>query len=188
METMLQTKVNEHAQQDWLAKVYPRSTKSKEQLIQLDKYNVSSYVFIDCCGWHYQSLWPNLNIFGVETLQTAKDYKLERSKFQGLVNDQDYNNIKWPSINAVNCAVIFDYSPILKYKTVEDIVAIIASAAKKYQPQIVVFNSFTILIDDSRFVDRFINLSQLLIPGFVVTSFLYNETAIEISYKKISNI
>ena len=184
METRLQTKVTDQNRFDFFKAVYPQLNKPKNHLIQLNKYNVSSYVLADCCGWYYKTLWPDLIIFGLETLNSIKEYKLEKSKFQGIIDSRDYSNIKWPNINTSDCALIFDHSVILKYRTVEDIVNIITTASEKYQPKVIVFNSLTMFIDDSRFGDRFVNLSKILIPGFVVTAVSYQETNLTMEFKR----
>lgn len=184
METRLQTKVTDQNRIDFLKSVYLPLTKSKDQLIQLNKFVVSSYVLADCCGWYYKTLWPDLTIFGLETLNSIKEYKLERSKFQGIIDSRDYSNIKWPNINASNCALIFDHSVILKYRTVKDIVNVISAAAEKYQPKIIVFRSLTMFIDDPRLGDRFVELSKILIPGFIVTAVLYHGTNLTMEFKR----
>lgn len=184
METRLQTKVTDQNRLDFYKTVYPQLTKSKDQLIQLNRHNVSSYVFADCCGWHYKTLWPDLTIFGLETLNSIKEYKLERSKFQGIIDSRDYSNIKWPNVNAFDCALIFDHSGILKYRTIEDIINVISSAAEKYQPKIIVFRSLTMFIDDPRLTDRFVELSKILIPGFVVTAVSYYEINLAMEFKR----
>ena len=184
METRLQTKVTDQNRIDFLKTAYLPLTKSKDQLIQLNKYDISSYVLADCCGWYYKTLWPDLTIFGLETLNSIKEYKFERSKFQGIIDSRNYANIKWPNINVSNCALIFDHSVLLKYRTVEDIVHIILAAAKKYQPKIIVFRSLTMFIDDPRLNDRITELSKILIPEFVVTAVSYNETNLTMEFKR----
>jgi len=184
MEIKLQTKVTDQNSQDFFKNVYPHLNNSKDQLIQLNDYNVSTFVLVDCCGWHYKSIWQELSIIGLETLSTLKEYKLDRQKFQGIIDNRDHTNIKWPAIDVNNCALIFDRSVLLKYRTVDNIVNVITDAAEKYYPAHIVLNAATLFIDDSRFGDRVTALSKLIIPGYVVTSFVYSITNIKISFKK----
>lgn len=184
MEEKLQTKVTTQNRQEYLNSVYPQLSKSKEELIQLNEYNVSSFVLADCCGWYYKTLWPDLKIIGLESFYSVKEYKLERDKVQGIIDNRDYANIKWPTISVNDCALIFDYSVILKYRTVDDIIKVILSAVNKYQPKVIVFRSFVLFIDDPRIVERFELLSKFLIPGYVITNFMYDTKNLKISYSK----
>lgn len=184
MEIKSQTRVTEQNQKEFFANVYPQTTKSKSDLIQLDNYKVDSFIMADCCGWHYKTFWPDLTIIGLETLNTIKEYKLDRSRFQGMIDSRDYYNIKWPTVSANNSALVFDHSVILKYRTVDNVVDVITDAAETYQPQIIIFEASTLFIDDLRFDDRITSLSKILVPGYVVTSFVYDTMTLKISYKK----
>lgn len=184
MEIKLQTKVTDQNRQAFLNHVYPHLTKTKEGLVQLNEYDVSSFVLADCCGWHYRALWPDLNIIGLETLYGIKEYNLERSKFQGIIDNRDYYNIIWPSLSVAGHALVFDHSSILKYRTIDGIIDVISSAVEKYQPTIIVFRALTLFIDDPRLGDRLVSLSSLLIPGYIVTKFMYDTKNVSITYKR----
>jgi hypothetical protein len=186
MEIKLQTTVTDQNRHDFLKKVYPQLGQAKNQLIQLDQIDATTFIMADCCGWHYKSLWPDRSILGLETYYSIKNFKLDQSYVQGIIDDRDYSSIKWPNLIADNCALIFDRSPVLKYRNVNDIVDVMSTAAQHYNPKCIVFNFSTLFIDDSRLIDRIHSLSTLLIPGYIVIEFVYTTTNITIKFKKIS--
>jgi hypothetical protein len=181
---MPQTAVNDHNRQDFFKKIYPHLKKSKQQLIQLDEFSSSSYVLINCCGWHYKNLWPELNIIGLETLTAAKDFLFDRSMFQGLIDDRDFYKIIWPKVKTNNSVLVFDYSPLLKYRTIDGIVNIVSSAALLYQSTTVVLQLSTVFVDDTRMTDRITNFLNLIIPNYTITTFEYHTQNLKIVYKK----
>jgi len=184
MELKLQSKVSEHNRQEFYNTVYPHASTPASELIQLDKLNASTYVIADSCGWYYKTVWPDANVISLETLSAIKEYKLERFKFQGMIDNRDHTNIKWPTIDVADCALIFDRCPILKYRTVTDIVNVISGAATKYNPKSIIFNASATFIDDPRLTDRISVLASMLIPGYVVINFSYDTVTVKISYKK----
>lgn len=184
MESKKQTTVTDKNRKDFFQILYWQSTLPKAQLVQLDEYKVSNFVMVDCCSWHYKTLWPTHNVIGLETLNTIKNFKLDKTKFQAIVDDRNYADIKWPSVDVNDCALIFDHSPILKYKTLDDIASMILSASMKYKAKVIVIRSNTAFLDDCRFVDRFSSLAKLTVPNYVVTKFLYDVHSLRIDFRK----
>lgn len=184
MESRLQTGPTDQNREDFFKKAYPQCTKPKSELVQLHEYKVSSFILADCCGWRYKELWPDLNILGLETLYCIKDYNLEQDKYQGIIDNRDYANIKWPSVKTNNCALIFDQSAVMKYRTVDNLIDVLSTASLKYQPSVIVFRSITLFIDDSRLGNRFENLSKINIPNYVVTDFVFHNLNLSITFKK----
>jgi hypothetical protein len=181
---MLQTAVNDHNRQDFLKQTFPHLKKSRQQLIQIDNFSASSFVLVNCCGWHYKNLWPELNIIGLETLTSVKNFLFDRSMFQGLIDDRDFYKIKWPNIKIYNSVLIFDYSPLLKYRTIDNIVDIVSSAALLYQSTEVVIRLSTVFVDDPRLTDRITNFLNLIIPNYTIINFEYDTQNLKIVYKK----
>lgn len=188
MEPKLQTTVSDQNRHDFLKGVYPQLTQSKNQLVPLDQISATSFIMADCCGWHYKSLWPDRTIIGLETFHSIKNFKLDPLKFQAVIDDRDYADIKWPNLEVEDCALIFDQSPVLKYRNVNSIVDVMSTAAKQYSAKCIVFNFSTLFIDDSRLDDRINSLSKLLVPDYIVTEFLYTVTNITIKFKKIQHL
>lgn len=189
MEQKTQIKLTDTNRQDLYRIAYPHLNKSKADLVQLDQYNASLFILADCCGWYYKQHWPNKNIIGLETLSSIQAFEIPRSNFQGIIDNQDRNNVRWPSVKLDgDCALVFDYSIMLKYHSVPNIVDIVSTAANKYNANIIVIRAATMLIDDCRLVDRFFTLCKLQIPNYIVTDFAYDHLNIKISYKKKINV
>ena len=107
MDITLQTKVTDSNRSQFYNHVYCQQFESKSQLINLEMIS-SDCVVIDCCGWHYQNLFPNKNIVILETVKTALQFKIDRSKFSKLINDQQDHVIKWPDLEVIDAALVFD--------------------------------------------------------------------------------
>ena len=181
---MLQTAVNDQNRQDFFKQTFPHLTKSKQQLIQLDEFSASSFVLVNCCGWHYKNLWPEFNIVGLETLSAAKNFLFDRSMFQGLIDDRDFYKIVWPKIDADNSVLIFDHSPLLKYRTTAGIADVVSSAALLYQSTTVVVQLSTVFVDDTRLKDRITNFLSLTVPGYTIIKFEYDPQNLKVVYRK----
>lgn len=184
MEPKLQTKVTDQNRFGLHSNVYNRTTKTKDQLIQLDNFNSTNFIIVDSGAQQYRQFWPNVNIVELEALNTIKSFNATPANKCKLLDDRVYNDIKWPTVNVLDCALIFDYSTFLKYRTVSDIVNLISFAANKYNANDIVFRSLTMFVDDARLTDRFENLSQLMINGYIVTEFNYNVKHLTVSYRK----
>ena len=125
----------------------------------------------------------------LETLSTAKQFKLGQKQFDFLIDNQIYNNLTWPKINTNNCAVIFDQSPLLKYLTVAEITASLEKLADRYCPNTVLLQSSLFFIDDNRLGDRFYNLKDIQIKNYVVEKFYYDTTTAKLTMQfKIKKI
>lgn len=180
-----QTKVTADNRQEFFNQVYGQRRQFNDALIDLDQYDVDGFVIVDCCSWEYKQLYPNSNIIGLETGSAITEYALDQSLYQGVIDNEDFYNIKWPHVCAIDkSALIFDYSPMLKYRTTDNIVKLMSDAAETYQSKFIVMRTNVAMIDDSRLGDRLTNLSKLLIPNYVVTEFLYNTLSLKISYKR----
>ena len=70
--------------------------------------------------------------------------------------------------------MIFDRSPILKYRTVSDLIDVFSNTVKKYQASQLLVQLHTTFIDDPRLVDRFYNFSKICIAEFTIKEFVYN--------------
>lgn len=183
---MEQTKVTEANRAAFYKTLYPQQLDCQEKLIQLTHQTIGQYIVIDSCSWHYKACWPNANIIGLECLSTALEFKLQTHQFDKLIDTRQPDNIAWPNLNTNNPALIFDRSPILKYKTVSEIVNIVVSAADKYQANAVFLNIQSVFVDDIRLTDRFNNLINLQLPNFIVKKFYYDENIYAVYDKKVA--
>jgi hypothetical protein len=173
MEIKLQTKVNDNNRVQFYQTVYKQQFDTKQQLVDLDMFS-NDCVLIDCCGWHYQQVFPNKKIIKLETLPAVLQFKLNQDQFDKLIDNQIDHHIRWPTLMVSNPALIFDRSPILKYRSINDLVNILNDVVDHYKANDLVINLETVFIDDPRFVDRFANLANISILNFTVRKFLYS--------------
>lgn len=173
MDINLQTKVNHDNRKQFYQQMYPHQFDSKSTLVNLDKFN-NDCVLIDCCGWHYRDLFANKKIISLETVKSALQFKFDRSKFDKLIDDQKDTYIGWPGLSVKNPVLIFDRSPILKYRSIDNLINLLTSAVEKYNASELVVNLNLIFVDDHRLQDRFYNLASISIRNFTVREFVYN--------------
>jgi hypothetical protein len=186
METILQTKVTTENQNEFYKSLY----HVDKNLVALPTICADQYVLVDCDGRQYCAQYPNLNITVLTTITTAKQFRLPRNQFDYLIDNQIFNSIKWPTLSIKNkCAVIFDYSPLIKYLTVPEIVTILETIANQYRPGVILIRSLLFFIDDDRMSDRFYNLINIKVDNYVVEKFCYDATSGEFLVQfKIKNV
>jgi len=181
MDIKQKTKVNEQNLNSFFQNMYHHQFNNKEQLVDLNSINDSTVIAVDCCGWHYKKIFPNKSIVAVETIKTVKQFNLDKTYFDRLIDNQTDCRLGWPSIPPGNCAVIFDRSPLLKYQTLDQISNILIKAADKYLPGTIVLEQSLKFIDDIRLVDRFDNLAKLAVDGYIVKKFNYDTDLMHLS-------
>jgi hypothetical protein len=183
MDIKHQTKVTEQNLNSFFQKLYHHQTNNKEQLVDLDALNEPTAIVVDCCGWHYKKLFPTKSVIAVETINTVRQFNLDKTYFDRLIDNQSDLRLGWPSIPTGNCAVIFDRSPLLKYQTLEQISNVLDKVANKYVPDTVILEQSLIFIDDVRSLDRFYNIAKIEIAGYVVTKFIYDTDAMHLAIR-----
>jgi len=172
MDITLQTKVNDINRSQFYQQVYHHQSDAKHSLVNLDMFT-NDCILVDCCGWYYRSLFPTKTIICLETIKTALQFRLGRSNFDKLIDNQKDSYIGWPELDVVNPVLIFDRSPMLKYQTVNDLINLLSNAVKKYNASQLIVNLDTLFIDDNRLQDRFYSLAAITIPNFTVSEVLY---------------
>jgi hypothetical protein len=176
METKIQTQVTDQNRVAFYQQQYIHQTETKAQLINLDQLPTKTIILVDCCGWHYKSLFFNADVICFETFNTIKNFKLDKMYFDKIIDNQSDSHIGWPTLQLEkleNCAIIFDRSSILKYFTIEKISSTLNTVTSKYQPLIVVLRQSTMFIDGPRLLDRFYELSKLSVDGYIVKTVEY---------------
>lgn len=191
MDTKQQTKVTDQNKINFFHTVYHHQSNDKNDLVDLESIDQPTIILIDCCGWHYKKMFPQKSIIGFETIKTVKDFELDRTYFDRLIDNQADNRIGWPSVTATKCAVVFDRSPLLKYLTLQQISNILDKISNKYMPDTIVLEQSLIFIDDARLVDRFYTVTSLAIDNYIVNQFNYNTDKMHLSVrfqKKINTL
>jgi hypothetical protein len=174
MEPKLQTAPNDQNRMVFYQQVYHHQTLTKDQLINLDHLTESNVIMIDCCGWHYKNIFPEKNIVGLEAFSAFRNFRLDKTYFDKLFDDQNNSKLTWPNCQLNNCAVVFDRSTVLKYCSLEKISKVLSDVVAKYEPSTVMLKQSLTFTDDIRTVDRFYHISQLLILDYFVKTFEYN--------------
>jgi len=171
-----QTKITDENRKDFYTFAYQMQTDQTEDLINLSGLT-DPVIIIDCCGWHYQNFYPKKHIISIETIQTCLNYKLDPTKFDKLVDDRDIGNIKWPNLDIRDSTVIFDRSPILKYRSIKEINHMLEAVGQQYQAESMVVRGFLLFVDDARLSeDRFYNFQSINVSNFIIIKFLYDTT------------
>lgn len=184
MQNMKQTQVNDHNRLDFYRHVYPMQQDQAQSLINIT--NESSVIAVDCCGWHYASVFDK-PIIMLETLSSAKNYQLLPTQWTKLIDDRGENLI-WPKLSGMTDPVmILDRSPILKYRTISAIMALLHDMCQCYRPVKIVIRGSLMFVDDSRLIDRFQSWTELVtLPHYIVMRFCYDTDLMsyEISLKR----
>jgi hypothetical protein len=191
MDTKQQTKVTNQNKINFFQTVYHHQSADKNDLVDLESIDQPTIILIDCCGWYYKKMFPQKSIIGFETVKTVKDFELDQTYFDRLIDNQADNRIGWPSLTASKCAVVFDRSPLLKYLTLQQISNILDKISNKYMPDTIVLEQSLIFIDDARLVDRFYTVASLAIDNYIVNQFNYNTDKMHLSVrfqKKINTL
>lgn len=184
MEKKLQTKVTLENQKEFYQSLY----KTDRPLINLKEIVADQYLLVDCHGQQYCKNYPDLNIITLETITTAKQFNFTKDQFDYLIDNQVFNKLSWPKISTKNCVVIFDYSPLLKYLTVTEIINELETVSERYSPNTMLLQSSLFFIDDDRLTDRFYNLANIQIKNYVVEKFYYDTCNTELIIQfKIKN-
>ena len=181
MEEKLQTKVTLQNQKDFYQSLY----STDRPLIDLKKIVADQYLLVDCRGQQYCKNYPDLDIITLETITTAKQFNFTKDQFDYLIDNRVFNKLRWPKISTENCVVIFDYSPLLKYLTVAEIINELETVSEQYSPNTILLQSSLIFIDDNRLTDRFYNLVDIQIKNYMVEKFYYdtNNTELMIQFE-----
>lgn len=169
-----QTQVTDQNRDQFYKQVYPQQFGSKQQLINLNQFDTKNVVAIDCCGWHYRDLFFEKTVLSIDPIKTALEFKLPKNKIYKLIDNRHDNDLIWPVFDAGDCTVLFDRSPILKYKTLSQLKSIFDTVMQTYNPRFLIVRLNTVFIDSNRLTDRFYELSSITVKNSVVKEFHYN--------------
>lgn len=144
-----------------------------QSLIDISRES-SDVVAIDCCGWHYARIFDRPVIM-LETVSSARNYQLSPAQWTKLIDDRT-DSLVWPKLSGViDPVIILDRSPILKYRTMPEIMALLHDICQSYRPAKIVVCGSLLFVDDSRLIDRFQSWSSLAtLPDYVVAKFCYD--------------
>jgi len=181
MDQRKQTAVTDSNREEFYNTLFPVVSMTKNQMIDIS--DLENPVLIDCAGKFYKQEFST-QILVVETLQTAKEFCLERTDFDFLVKDDD--NIRWPSKMPKNSDIVFDDSRLTKYKTLNQLQDLLQNLINQCRPNSIHFRIHLHHIDDDRLCDRFYNISLLKFNNYVVLKFLYDtkKNIFELSLKR----
>lgn len=171
MEPKTQTKVTDNNRQDFHNYVYSH----RLELINLSTILAENFVVVDAHrGQQYREQFPQACITVLETLDNAKQFRLQKNQFDYLIDSRNHNQISWPKMPRDNSVVILDQVLMLKYLTVQEIRDTLENMCSRYDPCRVIFRSFIWFIDDNRLQERLDQLCMIRLKNYVVKKFLYN--------------
>jgi hypothetical protein len=172
MENKKQTQVTDQNRKDFQAALHQHAGT-----FDISTLAEQTIIAVDCQGHKYQLLHPSKSVLALETMSNVLDFRIPKDQFYKFVDDRQYNKLGWPKVDVKDCAVLFDCSPILKYRTVEEISLILDEVSNRYLPTTIVVNLNLMHVDDNRLADRFYNMAKLRLSLYVVQEFSYNANA-----------
>lgn len=174
MESKKQTKVINSNRADFYRQVTSHQIRSVSELVDVTALGSNQIIIIDSCGWHYKTCFPQQSIIALENIKTVLEYQLPRDKFDKLFDGITDNDPCWPKLHIDSPSVVFDNAPILKYKTLPDLMNILQSVADAYKPVILVVQHNLTLVDDYRLTDRLHNIASIKLNGYIIEKFYYD--------------
>jgi hypothetical protein len=180
----METRVAEDNREDFYLTLY----RTNRELLDLDQLPGSQYIVIDSNGIAYRKKYPEKNIILLESISTAKQFKLSRQCFDKLFDNQIYNRITWPSLDTDDHVVVIDQAPIFKYLTITETVDTLNNIGNRYRPKQILFNVNPMFIDDDRTGDRFNNICKISIDDYMIEQFIYDPVCNQLTIKWKSKI
>lgn len=181
---MQQTAITNNNRKLFHKSFFKQLNQEVEELINIENYQ--NLILIDSAGWHYENSF-NKKLTKLETILTAKNFKLDQTKFDALIDDRNRDNLIWPNVNLLDSVLVFDRSQVLKYRTIEQLNVILKQAVDQYCPIKIILRLNLTFIDDNRFVNRIQNLSCLEIKNYRVEKFMFDLMS-DIFYAEFSRI
>jgi hypothetical protein len=169
MEQKTQTQITEQNRNAYREQLYQQNST-----VDIGRLTETTVIAIDCQGYRYQAQYPSKTVLALETMSNVADFCIPRQQFYKFIDNRQYNQLGWPKVDAANCAVLFDCSPILKYRSVKEISQLLSEVSNRYLPSTMIVNLNLMHVDDSRLTDRFYNMSQIQVDQCVVQRFVYD--------------
>lgn len=175
---MEQTKINEENWEKFYKRLYPVLTMSKQNLIDISRLS-GTKVIVDSAGWYYQEHFSGDNVIKIEHVNTCKNFKLDKSKFDKMFNDVSFPNITDQTV------LILDHSAFLKYKTVDQLKELLSMMAKKCNSNYIIVRGSMVTLNDYRFGDRIKDFVNVILDDFIATKLSCNLDQYWLEMKKI---
>jgi len=166
------SKVTKGNRNNFYSELYEMQHNGVDALINLDQLP-GTCALIDCCGWHYRSLFASKIVVTLETITAAREYQYPKQQVDYLIDNQT-PTVAWPTLETPVQTLVFDRSPMLKYATIEQLTQMLNSVAQCYNPKEIVIRHSLLYLDDNRLTDRFYNFQQLQLQNYTVYQFEYN--------------
>jgi hypothetical protein len=154
--------------------VYPVLKMKKDELIDLETlYSNKKIVIVDSCGWVYQTMFPNSDIYKIEGIDMCKNVSMTQEKLDCLFDDRDFKNQKFPNRPFDGSVLIIDHSPLMKYRNGKQIRKIFNDLAQSIRPELFHIRMLLDTTDDYRFDNRILELVNIVPDNYVTTEFLF---------------
>jgi hypothetical protein len=178
MEQKTQTQITDQNRDAFREQLY-----QQKSTVDIGQLTESTVIAIDCRGYLYQVQYPSKTVLALETMSNVADFRIPRQQFYKFIDNRQSDQLGWPKVDAANCAVLFDYSPILKYRTAKEISSMLREVSDRYLPSTIIVNLNLMHVDDSRLTDRFYNMAQIQLDQYVVQEFVYKADQKSVSIK-----
>lgn len=169
MEHKKQTQITDRNRKEFQETLYQQTSA-----VDIGVLHEQTIIAADCQGYKYQTLYPDKTVLALETMSNVRDFCIPKEQFYKLIDNRQYHKLVWPKIDIKDCAMLFDCSPILKYRTVEEISLTLDEASNRYLPTTIIVRLNLMHVDDNRLADRFYNMSKFRLGLYVVHEFAYN--------------
>ena len=140
----------------------------------INKLKEQTVIAVDCQGYNYQMSYPTKTILALETMSNVLDFQIPKQQFYRFIDNRQYDKLGWPKVDVKDCALLFHFSPILKYRSIEEISSIMNEVSKQYSPNTIVINLNLLYIDGTRLTDRFYDMARIKLDMYVVQEFVYH--------------
>jgi hypothetical protein len=177
---MEQTTINDKNRDEFYKQIYPVLSMPKQTLLDVSTI-MGTKIMVDSTGWYYREHFPTECILSVEHINTCKNFKLDKSKF-----DKIFNDISFPTIDISGPTVlILDHTLFLKYKTISQINELLSMMSKKCNSYYIMIRGNMNTLGDNRFEDRIKDFVSIVPDDFLITKLSCDLIKYQVEMKKI---
>jgi hypothetical protein len=177
---MEQTTINNKNRNEFYKRLYPVLAMPKQTLLDVSAV-MGTKIIVDSTGWYYREHFPTEHILSIEHINTCKNFKLDKSKF-----DKIFNDISFPKIDISDPTVlILDHTVFLKYKTINQINELLSMMSERCNSYYIMIRGSMITLADHRFGDRIKDFVSVVPSGFLITKLSCDLAQYSVEMKKI---
>jgi len=155
--------------------IYPVMKMKRDQLIDIDsEYPDKKIIIVDSCGWFYQQMFVNADIYKIEGVCMCKNVSMSLEKIDSMFDDRNFDKLKFPVKQFPGSVLVIDHSTIFKYRTGMQIQSVLTDLTQSIQSELVHIRMPLRTTDDYRLSDRLHELIKIIPNGYVTTDFSFS--------------